>query len=113
MPIGILHQYLQEEWRIGYSEPGEHCSGHGAALPINTQCLILRARHIERDLWGPPLQVYCMTCADLMDVRVGPKGGAIRRDDDFRNDYASLTREFWNGVRDIERQKRQFRKRMF
>lgn len=111
----MLHGWLQEEFRFGSAESGERCKGCRRALAVMERCITLRARHADagRELWGPVLECWCMTCAEVMDVAVGPRGGRMRQDGQWERDYAGLTRKFWDGVVDSQRRTQGQRKRVW
>ena len=101
----MLHQWLQEEYRLGTAEPGEACRGCRRQLALYERCVTLRQRHLERDLWGPPIEIWCMTCVELLDgtghaIVIGPRGGQITRQDAYGVGIADLTAQFWSGKRD-------------
>ena len=109
----MLHAWLQEEFRFGTAERGERCSGCGRWLVPPEQCVVLRARHAERDLWGPPLETWCMTCADVMDIQLGPRGGRMLRGDGWRREMDQLTSKFWGGLVSERGRRIEYRKRVW
>ncbi len=75
----MLHRFFWAAVKWGKSERGEKCAGCKRYLPTNTTCLVLRlANDDSKRLYGPPIEIWCETCTDLLaatgKIRPGMEG---------------------------------------
>lgn len=102
----MLHQWFRFEYRLGFAEKGEACTGCKRQFKLNESIMVMRYQRESDGKFGPPVERWHEICYDLLIVprygrdvapRVGPGGGYMVRDDRTNRPHDEQRRRFTRG----------------